>query len=123
MYADKYGVSCVCLRIGTFAERPGGRRALSTWISPRDMVQLTRCSLDAPDVHFEIVYGVSANHRSWWDNPGADRLGYKPMDDAEQYAAVVLQTAAHSDMSDVERLFQGTPFCAIEFSGDVSAID
>jgi uronate dehydrogenase len=79
MYADKYGVSCVCLRIGTFAERPGGRRALSTWISPRDMVQLTRCSLDA------IVYGVSANQRSWWDNPGADRLGYKPMDDAEQY--------------------------------------
>lgn len=123
MYADKYGVSCVCLRIGTFAERPGGGRALSTWISPRDMVQLTRCSLDAPDVHFEIVYGVSANHRSWWDNPGADRLGYKPVDDAEQYAAVALQTAAPSDMSDVERLFQGTPYCAIEFSGDVSAID
>jgi len=123
LYADKYGVSCVCLRIGTFAERPHGRRALSTWISPRDMVQLVRRSLDAPDVHFEIVYGVSANQRSWWDNPGAERLVYQPMDDAELYAEEVLWVTAPSETTEVGRLFQGTPFCAIEFSGDTSAID
>ena len=34
--------------------------------------------LDHPGLHFEIVYGVSGNTRTWWDNAGAERLGYRP---------------------------------------------
>jgi uronate dehydrogenase len=34
-----------------------------------------------------VVYGVSANQRSWWDPGPIDRLGYQPMDDAEEWAA------------------------------------
>jgi uronate dehydrogenase len=87
LYADKYGLEVVCLRIGSFAERPTGRRQLSTWLSPRDCVQLVRCCLDAPAVGFMVVYGVSANSRSWWKDEPAARLGYRPQDNAEEFAA------------------------------------
>ena len=36
---------------------------LSTWLSPRDGIHLIGRALDAPGVHFEIVYGASANDR------------------------------------------------------------
>ena len=55
LYADKHGIGCVCLRIGSFQPEPQNVRHLSTWISYRDMVHLVRRCLDAPDVHFEIV--------------------------------------------------------------------
>jgi uronate dehydrogenase len=78
LYADKHGLEVVCVRIGTFAERPTTPRHLSTWLSPRDAVELFYRSLVAPDVGFTLVYGTSANQRSWWDPGPIDRLGYRP---------------------------------------------
>jgi uronate dehydrogenase len=89
LYAEKYGLQVVCLRIGTFAERPTTPRQLSTWLSPRDLVQLVRCCLDAPEVGFTVVYGVSANTRSWWKDDAAVSLGYRPQDNAEEFAAQI----------------------------------
>src|SRR5664280_570088 len=61
LYADKYGLSVACLRIGTFRtpDRPVDARQLLTWISHRDMVQLVRRCIDHPNYHFVTVYGVS----------------------------------------------------------------
>ncbi|MFQ6018811.1 MAG: NAD-dependent epimerase/dehydratase family protein [Kiloniellaceae bacterium] len=123
LYADKHGIGCVCLRIGSFQPRPENVRMLSTWISRRDTVQLVRRALDAPNVHFEIVYGVSANDRNWWDNPAAARLGYRPQDNAEQFAEEILSKQAPGDEPETERLFHGGPFCAMEFTGDTWKID
>jgi uronate dehydrogenase len=89
LYADKYGLEVVCLRIGAFSERPTRARQLSVWLSPRDCLQLVRCSLEAPAVGFAVVYGVSANTRSWWRDDAAASLGYHPQDDAEEFAAEV----------------------------------
>jgi uronate dehydrogenase len=89
LYADKHSVEVVCLRIGTLAERPMTPRHLSTWLSPRDAVELFYCSLTAPDVGFTLAYGASANQRSWWDLDSAKRLGYSPSDDAEEWASQV----------------------------------
>jgi uronate dehydrogenase len=89
LYADKHGLAVVCLRIGTFAEQPTTPRHLSTWLSPRDAVELFYRSLVAPGVGFTVVYGASANQRSWWDPGRIDRLGYRPMDDAEEWAAKI----------------------------------
>jgi uronate dehydrogenase len=50
LYADKHGLAVVCVRIGTFAEQPTTPRHLSTWLSPRDAVELFYRSLVAPDV-------------------------------------------------------------------------
>lgn len=123
LYADKHGISCVALRIGSFQEKPQNVRMLSTWISHRDTVQLVRRSLDAADVHFEIVYGVSDNSDDWWGNPGAGRIGYHPQDNAEMFAEEILATQKPEDEPPVERVFHGGPFCAMEFTGDLSKIE
>src|SRR3954453_15969202 len=76
MFADRFGLEVVCLRIGSFLPKPDQRRALATWLSHADAVRLVRAGLTAPGVHFEIVYGASANPRRWWPLTGA--LGYAP---------------------------------------------
>jgi len=88
LYADKAGLQVICLRIGFFGDRPLEERHLAVWISPGDMGRLVRCAIEAPDVRFEIVYGISHNTRRWWDLSRArEVLGYEPHDDAETYAA------------------------------------
>lgn len=89
LYVDKFGLEVVCVRIGTFAERPLDARALETWLSPADAVRLFTACLSAPEVGFRVVYGVSANSRRFWDLSPARELGYHPRDDAERYAADV----------------------------------
>lgn len=92
LYADKAGLQIVCLRIGFFRDRPLEERHLAVWISPGDMARLVRCAIEAPNIHFEIVYGVSNNTRGWWDLTRAQEvLGYEPQDDAEAYAEELLQ--------------------------------
>jgi uronate dehydrogenase len=84
MYADRFGLEVVALRIGMFAERPATTRDLSTWLSPDDARRLVRAALTAPVDGYLGAYGVSANTRGWWDLPPS--LGYAPQDDAEAYA-------------------------------------
>lgn len=120
LYADKHGTSVACLRIGSYRDRPQDARQLSTWISPRDMVQLARRCIDAPAFHYLIVYGVSANTRSRWLNPSADFLGYQPQDNAEDFAAEL--AGKTPPPGDPAAEFHGGPFCALEFEGDLSRI-
>ncbi|WCB95323.1 Uronate dehydrogenase [Baekduia alba] len=89
MYAGRFGMDVVSIRIGSFEARPSEPRHLSTWLSHRDAVALFAAALDAPaGFGHVIVYGVSANTRSWWPpGPGARRIGYVPQDDAEAFAA------------------------------------
>jgi uronate dehydrogenase len=116
LYAEKYGVQVVCLRIGTFAERPTTSRQLSTWLSPRDCLQLVRCCLDAPDVGFTVVYGVSANTRRWWKDDADASLGYRPQDDAEVFAAQIEEPQPGAPSRLADRL-QGGSFVERDPSG------
>ncbi|WP_067178612.1 NAD-dependent epimerase/dehydratase family protein [Microtetraspora niveoalba] len=86
-YADRYGIRVACLRIGSFEPRPPDARALSTWLSPGDMVRLAHACLTAPELTYALVWGVSANTRGWLDLEPGRALGYHPQDDAEVYAA------------------------------------
>src|SRR5918997_2671171 len=86
LYADKYGMEVFNMSIGNVGERPLDKRRLAIWFSPRDLAQLVTIGIEHPDVRFEIVYGVSGNTRSWYDNSNAYRLGSKPQDDAETQA-------------------------------------
>jgi uronate dehydrogenase len=108
LYADKYGLEVVCLRIGSFTERPTTLRQLSIWLSPRDCVQLVRCCLDAPAVGFKVVFGVSANTRSWWKDDAAASLGYRPQDNAEEFAAQVEEPPPDSPSRLADRLQGGS---------------
>jgi len=115
LYADKHGIGCLCTRIGNFGTKPIDSRRLSIWISPRDYTQLARIGLEHPDIHFEIVYGVSKNQRSWYDNANAYRLGYAPQDDSEPYAAEVLAAEAGQAKDPVAEYYQGGTFPAAEY--------
>ncbi|HSF27062.1 MAG TPA: NAD(P)-dependent oxidoreductase [Actinomycetes bacterium] len=115
LYVDRHGLSAVCLRIGSFLDRPTSRRALSTWLSPADAVRLVHAALTAADVGFAVVYGVSANTRGWWDLGPARALGYEPRDDAETYADEVLATPA-SDEDENEAAYVGGPYATDTFA-------
>ena len=120
LYADKYGMSVACVRIGSFRKRPEDRRQLMTWLSHPDAVRLFRRCVDHPDYHYVIVYGVSRNDRNKWDNSKVAWLGYEPKDNAEEFAAEIL---ARPDTEDpVAKCFHGGRFCSVEFSGDTSKV-
>lgn len=87
LYADKFGLSVICLRIGSFEQVPTEPRHLATWLSPRDAVGFMRAPLTAPrSTRFATVYAVSANTRRFWELPDPAVLAYTPVDDAECHA-------------------------------------
>ena len=48
MYADKYGMSVACVRIGSFRAFPEDRRQLMTWISPGILCSFSGGALNTP---------------------------------------------------------------------------
>jgi uronate dehydrogenase len=112
LYADKYGMEVFCMRLGNVNPKPIDKRRLSLWFSPRDLAQLVAIGIEHPDVRFEIVYGISANKRAWYDNSNAYRLGYRPQDDSEIFAEEVLVRERPGDP--VAERYQGGVFCVAE---------
>jgi len=112
LYADKYGMQVFLMRIGNVNPEPIDKRRLSIWLSPRDLAQLVQIGIDHPDVKFEIVYGVSGNKRSWYDNSNATRLGYRPLDNSEKYAEEILAKEKQGDP--LAELYQGGIFTVAE---------
>ncbi len=86
MYAEKFGLGVVCLRIGTVAVRPTEVRHLSTWVSYPDTVRAFRAAMRRPVPGFTTFYVSSANRRAFWDPDGGAQFGYRPEDEAEVYA-------------------------------------
>jgi len=87
----------IVLRIGSYEYRQKppefsmGPRILSTWLSDRDLLNLVERSIVAPGIKYGIYYGISANARAYWDITNAvSELGYRPVDNAEEYADEVL---------------------------------
>ena len=94
LYASRYGLEAICVRILSCFDRPENPRMLATWLSPDDTGRLFEACLTAPAPGFRVIYGVSANTRGGWVSlDGARALGYEPRDDAERYAPEVLAAA------------------------------
>ena len=118
LYADKHGLSAICIRIGSCEPRPADARHLSTWISERDLIQLVCIGIEAPNLHFSVVYGISGNDRAWWDNTTAYEMGYKPEDNSETYAAEILSRDKSEDVDEIARQFQGGDLASVDFDGN-----
>jgi uronate dehydrogenase len=112
LYADKYGMEMFMMRIGNVNPKPLDKRRLAIWFSPRDLAQLVSIGVDRPGIKFEIVYGVSGNQRSWYDNSNAERLGYRPQDDAEAFAQEILAKEKPGDPR--AEMYQGGTFVVEE---------
>jgi uronate dehydrogenase len=113
LYADRYGMEMFCMRIGNVNHTPIDRRRLAIWISGRDMAQLVTIGIEHPDVRFEIVYGISDNDRTWFDNANARRLGYRPQDRSEPYANDILKREGAPGTSPAD-IYQGGGHCVSE---------
>jgi uronate dehydrogenase len=118
LYADRYGLDVVCLRIGTALPEPATTRHLSTWLSPTDQVSLVDAALRAPSPGFAVVWGVSANTRTWWDLTAARALGYQPADDAEVFAGALVEVHGEPDLADPVHGRVGGEFTTAEFDAE-----
>jgi uronate dehydrogenase len=77
------------------------------------MAQLVTIGIEQPDLRFEIVYGISDNARTWFDNANAHRLGYRPQDQSETYAEEMLKRAGPPGTSPAD-IYQGGGHCMSE---------
>jgi uronate dehydrogenase len=109
-YFDRYGIETVCLRIGSSFPEPKDRRMLATWLSYDDLERLVVAALTAPVVGHSVVYGMSDNSTTWWDNTAAAHLGYRPRDSSEPFRAALEARQPTLDRSDPATLFQGGGF-------------
>ncbi len=113
LYWDKRGLEAVCLRILSCAQ-VSNVRALGTWLSYDDLIHLVEQAIGTPNTGFSIVYGVSNNDRVPVDNSKASFLGYRPKDNAEQFAEKILAEAPPSDPLDPGQMCLGGPFASVE---------
>jgi uronate dehydrogenase len=113
LYWDKYQMESVCLRILSCAQVTNAR-ALGSWLSCDDLIQLVERSVETPTTKFTIIYGVSNNDRAPVNNATASFLGYRPRDNAEQFAEKILAETPTQDLNDPTYLYQGGPFAAVE---------
>ncbi len=93
-------------------------RHLSTWLGWDDLLHFAERCIEAPDVGFLQIYGVSANTRSYWRNDQSARLGYVPQQNAEDFAAEILAKPVPDPRDDVARRFQGGVFVSMDYTPD-----
>lgn len=100
-YVDHHGMRAISLRIGSVVADDDPRservaagpswmnlsreqalaRMRATWLSRRDCAELVACCLEADDVRWACVFGISDNARKFWDlAPARELLGYSPQD-------------------------------------------
>ncbi len=109
-YFDRYGIETVSLRIGSSFPEPADRRMLATWMSYADLERLVLASLTAPVVGHSVIYGMSDNTTTWWDNTLAKHIGYRPQDSSEPFRAAAMARQPTVDQSNPATLYQGGGF-------------
>jgi uronate dehydrogenase len=109
-YFDRYGIETACLRIGSSFPEPKDRRMLATWLSYDDLERLVRACLTAPVVGHTIVYGMSDNTTTWWDNGSARHLGFRPQDSSEPFRTQLEARQPTLDRNDPAVAYQGGAF-------------
>ncbi|CAM4164368.1 NAD(P)-dependent oxidoreductase [Kibdelosporangium persicum] len=116
MYADRYGMDVICVRIGSCFAKPKDVRMLSTWLSPDDGARLFEACLATPKPGFRIVWGVSDNTRRWFSLDEARKLGYESKDDSEEFAAEVLARHGELDPGSYAARYLGGAWCGPDFN-------
>lgn len=123
LYARKHGIRVLNIRIGNVAPKPADLRRLSIWLHPEDLVQLILIGLEHPAIVDDVVYGMSACERAWWDNSHARSLGYRPRHKAEDHLAFAMAEQAKLGPDPVGDQFHGGTFCSSQFDGGLAELD
>jgi uronate dehydrogenase len=110
LYFDRYGIETACVRIGSSFAEPRDRRMLATWLSFDDLHRLITACLTTPVLAHTIIFGMSNNAVTWWDNSQARHVGYVPQDSSDVYREAVYARTPAPDLSDPAAQFQGGAF-------------
>lgn len=109
-YYDKFGIESALVRIGSCFPKPLNRRMLSTWLSEGDLADLIKKVYAADRLGCTVVYGVSNNPSTWWDNRHAKFLGWTPKDSSAVFENEAYLQEEKADPNDPAVRFQGGPF-------------
>jgi uronate dehydrogenase len=110
LYFDRYGIETACVRIGSSFPEPRDRRMLATWLSFDDLHRLITACLTTPVLGHSIVFGMSDNAVTWWDNSRARHIGYVPKDSSDLFRDAVYAKTPEPDLSDPAVVYQGGGF-------------
>ena len=112
LYFDRYGIETACIRIGSSFAEPKDRRMLATWLSFADLHRLITACLTTPALGHSIVFGMSDNAVTWWDNSRARHIGYVPQDSSDVFRDAVFARTSSPDLKDPVAQCQGGGFVA-----------
>ena len=83
MYWFKHGVENVNVRIGSCLPKPRDARMLSTYLSFADLCRLCERATLAEATGSCVIWGASANARSFWGSDARRAIGWEPLDSAD----------------------------------------
>jgi uronate dehydrogenase len=109
-YFDRYSIETACVRIGSSFPEPKDRRMLATWLSFDDLHRLITACLTTPVLGHSIIFGMSDNAVTWWDNSQANHIGYKPQDSSDVFKGAVYACTQAPDVTSSVAQFQGGGF-------------
>ena len=110
LYFDRYGIETACVRIGSSFPEPKDRRMLATWLSYDDLYRLISACLTTPVLGHTIIFGMSNNAVTWWDNSRARHVGYVPQDSADVFRVAMYARTEAPDLNDPTAIYQGGAF-------------
>ena len=113
MYWFKHGVENVNVRIGSCFPEPAEARMLATWLSYDDLAQLCIRATLAAATGSCVIWGASANSRTYWAHDAREALGWQPNDSADEYAGRVGNITSGNPI--IER-YQGGGYTAIDYT-------
>jgi len=109
-YFDRHGIETACVRIGSSFPEPVDRRMLASWLSHGDLYRLVSACLSTPMLGHTIVFGMSDNPVTWWDNSRARHVGYRPQDSSEPFREALYARTPAPDPADPSAVYQGGGF-------------
>lgn len=113
MYHDKFGIETACVRIGSCFPEPTNHRMLATWMSRDDFILLIERIFAVPRLGCPIIYGVSNNDATWWDNRETAYIGWRPRDNAETFRETIDEQTTLEAGDDVTNIYQGGAFAGL----------
>jgi uronate dehydrogenase len=110
MYFDRYGIETACVRIGSAFAEPRDRRMLASWLSFDDLHRLITACLTTPVLGHSIIFGMSDNAVSWYDNASVRHVGYVPQDSSDEFREAIYALTPEPDQNDPTVQYQGGTF-------------
>ncbi|WP_342620998.1 NAD(P)-dependent oxidoreductase [Rhodoferax sp. GW822-FHT02A01] len=110
MYFDRYGIETACVRIGSAFAAPRDRRMLASWLSFDDLHRLITACLTTPVLGHTIIFGMSNNAVSWYDNASVRHVGYAPQDSSDGFREEIYARTPEPDLTDPTVQYQGGTF-------------